>query len=335
MNYYGEMRIIMTSQKSSDYKKVNKESKDVLEDYTLELRARGLSDQTIYQYVSDIKYFYIYAMKNFDDKFILDLKRKDFRRFFLDMQSRDLSTARINRMQSSLRNLLEYCEMDDDDYEYYTRNQMKGIKSLAQVDTREIFFLTDEQITYLIIYYLKKKDYQRALYISLSYDSACRRGEISQVEKHSFMEKDSNSTNLLRGKGNKHFRLFYMERTRAIAEKYLEERGEDDIDELFISTYGGSKSPLHYKRFYDWTVQFRKVLKEAYGDDININPHSFRHSAIENYYNGSHINLQKMKRDALSLDEVRVIANHEDISTTRGYMKDRDEEIVTNLFSIS
>src|SRR5699024_9434420 len=84
--------------------------------------------------------------------------------------------------------------------------------------------------------------------ISLSYDSACRRGEISQVEKYSFMEKDSNSTNLLRGKGNKHFRLFYMERTRAIAEKYLKERGEDDIDELFISTYGGSKSPLHYKR---------------------------------------------------------------------------------------
>lgn len=31
MIYYGEM-IIMTSQKSNDYKKVNKESKDVLED---------------------------------------------------------------------------------------------------------------------------------------------------------------------------------------------------------------------------------------------------------------------------------------------------------------
>src|SRR5699024_12446965 len=97
----------------------------------------------------------------------------------------------------------------------------------------------------------------------------------------------------------------------------------------------GSKNTLHVYRFYVWTDQFRILLNDAYGEDININPHSFIHSAIENYYNGSHINLQRMKRDSLSLDEVRVISNHEDISTTRGYMKDRDEEIVTNLFSIS
>lgn len=46
---------------------------------------------------------------------------------------------------------------------------------------REIFFLTDDQITYLIDYYMNKKDYQKSLYISLSYDSATKRAEIAFI----------------------------------------------------------------------------------------------------------------------------------------------------------
>lgn len=312
--------------------KVNKDSKAVLYDYELELKSKGLSEKTIYQYMADIKSFLVYVQSNMGNKYILDLKRKDFRRFFLDMQEEGLSSSRINRMQSSLRNILEYCEMDDDDYEYYTRNQMKGIKSLARQEVREIFFLTDEQVLYLILYLLRKKDYQKALYVSLSYDSGARRGEIGQVDKYSFTDDTKSTSNFVVGKGAKSFRLFYMERTRVIAQKWLEVRGEDDIDSLWITDYGGERRELNTNRFYDWTVQFRKILKKAYKEDIDINPHSFRHSAIENYYNGSHINLDRMNRDALTLDEVRILANHSSADITLGYMKDRDEEILQDLF---
>ena len=316
-------------------KHVNADSKMVLDDYELELQARGLSDKTIYQYGADIRLFLVYVYHRMDNRYLLDLKRKDFRRYFLEMQQANLSTARINRMQSSLRNILEYCELDDDDYADYEKNQMKGIKSLAQVDTKDIFFLRDDQVTFLILYLLERQQWQKALYVSLSYDSACRRGEIVQVEKYSFMDKNRSHTNDLIGKGNKRFSLFYMERTRAIAEKWLLVRGEDDIDSLWISDYGGTRSALKANRFYDWVVSFRKILDDAYAEEININPHSFRHSSLENYHNGSHINLQRMERDSLSLNELRVLANHENVSITQGYLKNRDEEMMQELFKMS
>lgn len=126
-----------------------------------------------------------------------------------------------------------------------------------------------------------------------------------------------------------------MERTRAIAEKWLSVRGEDDIDSLWISDYGGTRSALKANRFYDWVVSFRKILDDAYAEEININPHSFRHSSLENYHNGSHINLQRMERDSLSLNELRVLANHENVSITQGYLKNRDEEMMQELFKMS
>ena len=37
--------------------KVNKDSKAVVNDYIMELKSRGLSEKTIYQYIADIKAF--------------------------------------------------------------------------------------------------------------------------------------------------------------------------------------------------------------------------------------------------------------------------------------
>ena len=165
------------------YDKVNQDSKILLQDYILELKAKGRAVKTIEQYEADIKSFLCYAYDNTGNKFMLDMKKRDFRNFFLKMQNDGKSSARINRMQSSLRNILEFAVDDDDEYPDYEKNQMKTIKSIEKQHVRDIVFLTDEQVTYLIDYYLEKEEYQKALYISLSYDSAGRRNEILQVEK--------------------------------------------------------------------------------------------------------------------------------------------------------
>src|SRR5699024_648567 len=139
------------------------------------------------------------------------------------------------------------------------------------------------QITDLIDYYINKKDYQKALYISLSYDSAARRGEIAQVEKHSFMNRENSNTNIVTGKGDKTFILFYMDRTKDIAEKYLEQRGEDSIDSLWITGKGENKRPIKYSSLYDWVVSFRKVLNKEYKEVIDLNSYSLRHRTLKDY----------------------------------------------------
>lgn len=315
------------------YEKVNKESKLVLEDYILELKAKGRAVTTIEQYVFDIRMYLCYICENANNKSILELKKRDFRNFFLMLQETGKSSARINRVQSSLRNLLEFVVDDEDEYEDYYQNPMKKIKSIEKNPTREIVFLEDKEIDYLLNYLIEHNKIQKALYVSLSYDSAGRRNEIIQVEKYSFLDDEKSTTNEVVGKRSKKFTLMYSNRTKEIAKKWLEERGKDDIDSLWVSYYNGEARPLRYETLYAWAISFRSILESEYDKDLPLNPHSFRHSSLENYENGTHHTLKYLGEDRLDINTLRILANHNDISITQSYLKDKDSEVLNDLFS--
>lgn len=313
--------------------KVNRDNKDLLDDYTLELKSRGKSEKTIYQYQADIKGFYSWVQENADNKNVLDLKKRVFRNFFLYMTDNGASSARVNRLQSSVRNLLEFAT-NDDEYDVEI-NTMHSIKGMQGEKVRDIVFLTDEQITKIINYLLEKEQYQKALYVSLSYDSAARRNEIAQVKKTDFLTK--NQTNMVTGKRGKKFQLIYFSRTQEIAKKWLEQRGEDDIDSLWVLEKSGVKTNVSYDTFYNWARSLRKVIKEIDGSELDINSHSFRHSALEAYSQGTHNALAEMGKggNKLDLNTLRVIAHHSDVSTTQNYLLNHDDELIEKAFGIS
>lgn len=310
--------------------KVNEDSKALLDDYVLELEANGKATKTIEQYVYDIKAFYCYIAEHGNNKYILDLKKRDFRNFFLGMSKNGTSSARINRLQSSIRNELQFCENDDDLYEDYETNQMRKLKGLPKESVRDIVFLSDDQVTGLIDYLIEHEQYQKALYVSLSYDSAGRRNEVYQVLKDGF--ETSNQTNEVIGKRSKKFKLIYFNRTREIAKLWLEQRGEDNIDSLWVIGKGESKRPATYTTLYGWTLSFRTILKKLYDEDIELNPHSFRHSALENYGQGTHNTLKELGKKELPLNVLKVIAHHTSIETTQGYLANHDDELLEDAF---
>ena len=306
-------------------------NKALLSDYILEIKSRGLSKGTIYQYTSDIKAFYCWLHDNFNNAYILDLKRRTFRQFFLALTERGTSSARVNRFQSSLRNLLEYAVEDDDEYDYDI-NVMKNVKGVKSTPVRDIIFLTDKQITTILDRLIKEKRYQEALYLSLSYDSAARRNEVWQVEKHGFLE--GGATNVVTGKRGKTFSLLYFNRTREIFIKYMEQRGDDEVDSLWYVGSSDNRKTRSYESLYSWVVGFRGILKEETGEDIELNPHSFRHSSLTNYEDGTHYNLPELGVKNMPLKVLKALANHDDISTTQSYLPDKDEEMLMSAFGI-
>lgn len=311
------------------WENVNKENKNILDDYVLELRSKKKSDGTIYQYTADIKAFYCWVHDNLNNKSVLDMKKRDFRNFFLFMEEK--SPARINRVQCSIRNLLEFAAQDEDEYDYDI-NVMRNIKGLPKETVREIHFLTDEQIELILQNLLDQGKYQKALYLSLSYESAGRRNEVHQVEKHKFLE--NNQTNVVTGKRGKKFQLLYFGRSKEIAKLYFDERGEDDVDSLWVVGKGENVKPASYETLYNWTMEFRDILKSVSGEDIEFNPHSLRHSSLENYSNGTHYVLKEMGKDKLDIKVLKVLANHSDISTTESYLKDKDQELLMETFGL-
>lgn len=312
------------------WENVRDENKDILNDYILELKSKKKSDGTIYQYTADIKMFFCWVHDNIGNKYILDLKKRDFRNFFLFLEEK--SPARINRVQCSIRNLLEFCTQDDDEYDEYDINIMRSIKGLHKEKVREIHFLTNEQIETILQFLLDNSEYQKALYLSLSYESAGRRNEVWQVEKNGFL--NNNKTNVVTGKRGKRFSLLYFSKSKEIAKLYFEQRGEDNIDSMWVTGKSDNKKPASYETLYNWVVNFRDILSELTNEEIEFNPHSLRHSALENYSDGSHYVLKEMGKDKLDIKVLKVLANHSDISTTESYLKDKDQELLNEAFGL-
>jgi integrase/recombinase XerD len=316
------------------YEKVNKDNKDLLEDFLMELKQNKKSDGTIYQYRCDINSLFIYIYKHFDNKSILELNKRDFRNYSLYLTNDcKLSSARHNRMMSALRSLLTFAE-NEEDYEY-DNNVSKKVKGLSKEPVRDIFFLTNDEIIRMKNELIKREEYQKATLLMLAYDSAGRKAELSQVEKNSFFYPNKNNTNKVIGKRRKVFSLIYFSGTKECAALWLKQRGEDDINSLWIVGDEKTKRTATKEVLYDWFMHLRKIYFELEGKKINFNVHTIRHSALENYSMGTHYVCKELNMEnGFPVEKLRLIANHSDISTTQGYLKDKSIDELENMFNI-
>ena len=312
-----------------DWKLVSKENKNIMEDFLEEYRQQKKKQSTLDQYRNDIRIVLIYILKELNNKCLLELTKKDFRRFNLWLQDKGMSSARVNRMMSAVRSMLTFCE-DDDDYDY-DQNVARKVKGLAKEPVRDIQFLTDEHISLLREELKNRKDYVKMLLLDLAYDSAGRRNELYQVKKEGLLDK--NNTNIVIGKRGKKFPLIYFSRTKESLKLYLDERGEDDIESLWV-VGKKEKREVSYQTLYEWFVYMADLLHELIGEDIPFGPHSLRHSSLENLSNGTHYLLKELGVEKLELEQLKVYAHHSDISTTSSYLRDNSNDLQESTFRI-
>lgn len=316
-----------------DWKQVNKLNKNLIDDFCIEMKSNKKKDSTIYQYYNDLRIIAIYVLKELGNKPIIELNKKHFRNINLwFMNDLGLSSARCNRLMSAVRSMLDFAE-NDDDYDYDI-NYAKKVKGLAKEEVREIVFLTDEQIMKLRERLKEEKKYSHLLLLDLAYDSAGRRNECYQVLKDGLLER--NHTNIVVGKRGKKFPLLYFDNTHESLKLYLDERGEDDIESLWVVGKGETKKEASYNTLYHWVVQMAEIISEIEGKEIPFNPHSLRHSALENMKNGSHYMCKKLgKTEGFDLNELKVFAHHESVETTMSYLKRDDNNVLEKMFGIT
>lgn len=314
------------------WKQVNHENKLLLDDFLTELRSNKKSDGTIKQYKADIRLVFCYLLTDMNNQYILELNKKDFRRINLWMLDRGVSNARANRLMSAIRSMLDFAE-EDDDYDFDI-NYAKKVKGLSKEPVREIIFVTDEQIHKLREKLREMKKYQWMCLLDLAYDSAGRKNELYQVEKQGLLEK--NVTNIVVGKRGKKFKLMYFDRTKESLKLWLDQRGEDDIKCLWVKQVGDIKQEVSNNCLYDWFVEMSKILSGIEGRIIDFSTHSFRHSALDNLSQGTHYMCSKLgKSNGFDISELKLLANHSDISTTMSYLKNRDEELLSAAFGVN
>lgn len=315
-----------------DWERVNKLNKNLIDDFCIEMKSNKKKESTILQYRNDLRIICTYILRELDNKPILELNKKHFRNINLwFMNDLGLSSARCNRLMSSVRSMLTFAENDDDyDYDINFASKVKGLEKEA---VRDIVFLSDEQIHKLRDALKEKQMYSHLLLLDLAYDSAGRRNECYQVLKEGLLER--NNTNIVTGKRGKKFPLLYFDNTHESLKLYLEERGDDDIPSLWVTGKGDAKREISYNTLYYWVVQMAEMISEIEGKDIPFNPHSLRHSALENMKQGSHYMCKKLgKNEGFTLDELKFYAHHESVETTLNYLKKDDNNVLQKMFGI-
>ena len=214
--------------------KVNKENKDIMDDFLLEYRQRKIKPSTIAQYFNNLRIILIYVLQECGNRSLLDLTKKDFRNLSLWFSDdKELSSARVNQLMSTIRSLLTY-EEDQEEYDYKINfaKKVKGLPKEAVKTNEDDFFLTYEQITMLRDALIEKGDIQNAVLLMVFFDSGGRRNEVHQILKQNADKQ--NKTNVVVGKRGKRFPLIYLDDTKELIGKYLEKRGEDNIDSLWV-----------------------------------------------------------------------------------------------------
>nr|DAO64013.1 MAG TPA: Integrase [Bacteriophage sp.] len=316
---------------------VNKENKRIMDDFLQEYKQRKMSKGTISGYHNDLRIIMIYILKELDNRCVLELKKKDFRNLSLYFTEEcEMSAARTNRLKSAINSLLTFCEDDDDyDYEINYAKKVHGIpKSRVKDDDDDFFFTFDEFIKVRDILVSQEK-WQLAVLWSIGFDSAGRKNELFQIQKHGLL--DGNKTNIVVGKRGKKFPLVYLDDTKELIRKYLEWRGDDTIDSLWIKGCGDNKQPLSDSNvLYDRIVSISKILSEVRGEPCNIFTHTMRHSRLECLSQGTDLRLLDKNGNPkkFPLEQVQVFAHHSDPSTTQGYLKDHSEDTINSMFGI-
>lgn len=320
----------------AEWELVKKENKLIIEDFLEEYRQRKIKDSTIKQYYNDLRIVMLYILRELENKSILELKKKDFRRFSLYLSDTlKVSNARSNRLMSAVRSLLTYIEDDDDyDYEINHSKKVKGLPKEAVRINEDDFFLSFEQVMKLREELIRLDRLQDAVLLMLMFDSGARRNEAYQVEKEGLL--DGNRTNIVVGKRGKKFSLVYLNDTRDLIAQYLEQRGEDDISSLWIKGEGELKSPVSYNTLYDRVVSMSRLLSALEGRDIQFFPHSLRHSRCETLLQGEDTRIldENGKPKKFTLEQVKLLLNHSSVSVTELYKKDHTDTEVDNMFGI-
>lgn len=317
------------------WEKVNKENKLILDDFLAEYRQRKMKPGTISGYKNDLRIILIYILTELNNKCILDLKKKDFRGLSLFFtENCGMSPARTNRLKSALNSMLTFCEEDDDyEYEINYAKKVKGIPKERVKDDENNFFFTFDEFIKVRNILVERGKLQYAVLWSMGFDSAARKNELFQVEKHGLL--DGNKTNIVIGKRGKKFQLVYLDDTKDLIRQYLEERGDDNIDSLWIKGSGENKMPLSSPNaIYDRICYISKILSEVRGEECYIFPHTMRHSRLECLSQGTDTRLldENGNPRKYPLEEIQIFAHHSDVSTTQTYLKDHSEETIDHMF---
>lgn len=267
------------------WERVSKENKSLLKDFLDYLKATDKSPQTRYQYERQLKIFFCYVEEELNNKFFVDLKKKDLIKFSLWLQSElGVSSARISTLRSCISSLAAYVEeVLDDEYPTF-RNIASVMKVSNNEPVRDKTIMSEEEMWSCLNTLVEHKKYQLACYFALLISSGMRKSEAIQMKVAYFTDKTKvlngmfYLTPFIRTKGRgvkgKPLQKYVIVKTfQKYLDLWMNERKEKGIQSewLFVTYKDGNYVPAAISTVNSWATIIGRITNLDYYN------HSSRH----------------------------------------------------------
>ena len=267
------------------YEPVNPRNKALVKEFESCNKSSNKAPNTIYQYTRQLRLFFCWNYENNNDKFFVDLKKRDFINFFNYLtETLKSSTGRVASFKGVLSSLSAYIEnILDDEYPDF-KNIVKTLQPIPRAPSREKTILDDEIVEKILAQLVVEKKYQLACFLALLASSGMRRSEILEVSLESFTTKQKITmgcmyeTNKIRTKGRGKegkviSRLVFKETFDPYLHLWLKEREEKGINvpTLFVRYKNGQYLPAVKGTINSFVGRINEYTPAAFY------PHCMRH----------------------------------------------------------
>jgi integrase len=268
-----------------DWGKVNPKNKQLMKQWITYLKSTNKSKGTIQQYTNDLRIIFIFLLKECENRFIVDLNKRDIIAFQgYSLNEWGHSSNRIRRLKACLSSLCNFVENIMDDLYPDFRNVVNKIESPPKEPVREKVVLTEEQVELVLKTLVDSEQYQKACAFALAANSGARKSELTRF-KVSYFNSENLHHNAYyktpekiqtkgRGKNGKQLYKYVLKNGfQEYLDLWLKEREELGIDneELFVTRRNGEWIAATDTTLQSWTNQYSRIL----GTDFYF--HSLRH----------------------------------------------------------
>jgi site-specific recombinase XerD len=311
-----------------DWAKVNSFNRDLVEEFLYE--SVHLSPKTVNQYKSGLRIFYKWVEDTLNGKPIPKIKKKEFMRYQNFLVRRGMSSNGIKFKRSAVSSMNKYLlnfYEDDDDFLTF-RNFVEGVPNPAPNKVYTKVPLTKEEVQMVKDTLLENEQYQILAAFSVLYDTGSRRAEFVQLKKEiinydQIKDKEGNPSGVYKthdvrtkGKGEQGLprHLLLSDEAMKHIKLWLDYRGEDNCEYIFVSKHNDEYQPLHTSAVNYW---FKEIISDIVGR--RVNPHIIRASR------SSHL----IKDSDGKLTKAQKLLGHKDSSTTNNFynLNDDDDDI--------
>lgn len=269
---------------TKDYDKVSKQNRDLVKNFLRYCKSNNRSPQTILQYENWLKVFFCWNYAENDDKFFVELKKRDFVNYFGYLRELDVSSNRIASLKSVLSALSNEIELLYED-EYPTfKNQLRSLEAVHITTVREKTVLSNQDLVNILNTLVENKEYQAACYLALVCASGSRKAELIQMKVNFFVPENEvfdgymYATPLIRSKGRgkegKRIKKYIIkEAFQPYFDLWMKERETLGINSeyLFVSKKGGEYVPATI------STANTLALKISEAGEVDFYSHSGRH----------------------------------------------------------